>query len=712
MMRLLVLGGLSVEGGKKTRQGAASQRKALALLALLGGAGRRGLSRDKLVSYLWPDSPTDHALHSLTQLLYSLRRDLAAESLFLGTTDLSLNPELLEVDLAEFTAALEAGDFTRAVHAYRGPFLDGFFLSGAPEFERWVDGERARLAQRHLGALESLAEAAGRRGDPAAAAEWWRQLAQADPLNARLAVGCMEAMADAGDRAGALRFAQAYEAAVRAELGAEPEPRVAAAVDRLRNPPPPAPVLTPATPAIAVLPFVNLTPDRENEYFSDGMTEELSNALARVPGLRVVARTSAFAFKGKDLDAREIAVRLGVQTLVEGSVRKIGNRIRLTAQLIDAADGCHLWSETYERTLDDVFALQEELARAIVAVLPVSASAVPPRLASASTPALDAYTLYLRGRYATIKRTVEGLSLGIEYFEQALEKDPAYAPAHAGLAECWALRGFGEFGDLDPNLAMPRARAAALDALRLDPKSSQAHTWLGVIHLLFDWDWAAAEGELQQALQLQRENVYAEIWLAIVLAQLHRHDESLRRIHHAEALDPLSPTMRLSVGRCYYFARRHAEALEYFRDMWRAEPGNRLVAMWYARALVSTGSPGEALEVLEKVTASGHQRSTLDAFRALLLAGLGRRDEALTLCRGIQQELKAGSAPYANTFLAGALFQLGERDTAFEILEQGVRCRSAYMPFLGEAMFDPLRQDPRFGRLLARLGLSTALQPS
>lgn len=704
-MRLLTLGGLSVDGGKKGRQGAASQRKALALLALLGGAGRHGLSRDKLVAYLWPDSPTDHALHSLTQLLYSLRRDITADSLFLGTTDLSINPEILQVDLAEFTSALEVGDFAGAVALYRGPFLDGFFLSGAPEFERWAEGERLRLAQRHQGALESLAEAASRRRDPAAAAQWWQRLAQADPLNARIAVGCMEAMGEAGDRAGALKFAQAYETSLRAELDTEPDPAVIATVGRLKNPTrQPAPVAAQAAPAIAVLPFVNLTPDRENEYFSDGMTEELSNALARVPGLRVAARTSAFAFKGKDLDAREIALRLGVGALVEGSVRKIGNRIRLTAQLIDAADGCHLWSETYERALDDVFALQEELARAIVAVLPVSAHAVPSSLVQKPTPALDAYTLYLRGRYAALKRTVEGLSLGIEYFEQALEKDPHYALALAGLAECWGLRGFGEFGDLDANLAMPRARAAALEALRLDPESSQAHNWLGVVHLLFDWDWAAAEREFRQALQLQPENAYAEIWYAVLLAQLHQHGESLRRIHQAEALDPLSPAVRLSVGRCYYFARDYAEALECFRGLWRAEPGDRLVGMWLGRALACTGRHGEAFEELEKVTASGHQQWTLDALRVLLLVGAGRREEALTRCRSIQQSLKERHAPYAS-FLATALFQLGERDAAFEILEQGVLSRSAYMPFVGEPICDPLRSDPRFGQLLARLGL-------
>jgi tetratricopeptide (TPR) repeat protein len=243
------------------------------------------------------------------------------------------------------------------------------------------------------------------------------------------------------------------------------------------------------------------------------------------------------------------------------------------------------------------------------------------------------------------------------------------------------------------------------EALRLDPRSSQAHTWLGVVHFLFDWDWAAAEGELHKALQLQPENAYAEIWLAILLAQLHRHSESLRRIDHVGAIDPLSPVVRLSVGRCYHFARRHAEALECFRDMWRADPGNRLVAMWLARGLAATGSAEEALEVLGRVTASGHHRSTLDGFRARLLAGLGRRDEAFALCRGIQQELTEGQAPYSNTYAATALFQLGERDAAFETLEQGVLSRSAYMPFLGEPMCDPLREDPRFGRLLAQLGL-------
>ena len=453
-----------------------------------------------------------------------------------------------------------------------------------------------------------------------------------------------------------------------------------------------------------MLPFVNLTPDRENEYFSDGMTEELSNALARVPGLRVAARTSAFAFKGKDLDAREIAARLGVSALVEGSVRKIGNRIRLTAQLIDAADGCHLWSETYERTLDDVFALQEELARAIVAALPVSAHAVP-HLVPRTTPALDAYTLYLRGRYAALKRTVEGLALGIEYFEQALEKDPHYALAHTragGMLGPAGIRGVRRSRSERRDAASQGGGARSVAAR---PEDRHRHTpGSGSSTFCSTGTGLRPRASCGRRCSSNRENAYAEVWYAVLLAQLHRHGESLRRIHQAEALDPLSPAVRLTVGRCYYFARRYAGGAECFGACGGRSRGTA-VAMWWARALACTGRHGEALEELEKITETGHQRSTLSGFRALVLAGMGRRDEAVALCREIQREVQEGNAPYSSTFLATALFQLGERDAAFETLEGGVRTRSAYMAFLGEPVCDPLREDPRYSRLLQRLGL-------
>ena len=442
MLQLQVLGSPSVNRDGRPCGGAAGQRKSLALLALLAAGGRRGLSRDKIHAWLWPEISTDKATHRLAQLLYSLRRDLGTEELFLGSTDLRLNPTVLTTDLAEFTTALEVGDFARAVGAYGGPFLDGFYLNDAPEFEHSVEEERSRLAQRHAAALEALARDAAARGDVVAAAGWWRQLAQAEPLNARVAVCYMEALCTAGDRPSALRFAQAYETLLRQEFDTGPDPAVVAAAERLRQLPAGAPAVgAPAAPAIAVLPFVNLTPGGENEYFSDGLTDELTNALARVTGLRVASRTSTYALQGKGLDARELADRLGVGALVEGSVRKVGNRFRLSARLVNAADGCQLWSETYERMLEDVFALVEELSRAIAGLLPLAAGPVRAPLVLRSTAVLDAYTLYLRGRYAAHKRTPEGLSLGIEYFEQAVELDPGYA-----LGVCGSRRVLGHTG--------------------------------------------------------------------------------------------------------------------------------------------------------------------------------------------------------------------------------------------------------------------------
>jgi adenylate cyclase len=698
MLRLRAFGGLALEDERPQPAGAITQPKSLALLALLANSGERPISRDKVLAYLWPETEPGKAAHCLAQSLYALRHDLRVESLLRASNDLRLNPRVIGSDLQDFTDALERGELRRAVALYEGPFLDGFYLSGAAEFERWVEAERAEYHRKYRVALEALALADGRHGDANGSAEWWRRLTDADPLNARTAVAYMEALSVAAGHAGALQFVRDYGKRLREEFDSDPDPAVTAAAERLRN----VSCAGPTGPTIAVLPFLNLSPDRENEYFSDGMTEELAGALARVPGLRVASRTSVFAFKGKDLDARQIAERLGVSILVEGSIRKIGNRIRLNAQLVNAIDGCDLWSESYERTMEHVFTLQEELSQAIVAALPLAQAGPVPQLVQRPTPALDAYTLYLRGRYSAHKRTVDGFALAIEYFEQAVERDPRFALAHAGLAECWMFRGFLEFGDLPPLEVMPKAKAAALEALRLDPRLPEGHIWLGAIHFLFDWDWAAAEQELRRALQLQPEHAYAETWYATFLGNMGRHEEALERILHAHALEPLSLSIRLCVARCHFFARRYEEALACTEEILRDEPGHLLTTIWAARALSALGRFEDALAMTRGVppqTRSPYLRSCA----AYALAGLGRGDEARSLSTTLRRERDAG--PFFTLLVLAATHAcLGDHDTALDMLEECYRIRDGWLAFIPtQASYHGLYRHPRFERLLADL---------
>lgn len=709
MLRLRTFGGLALEGGCSTSAGAPTQPKCLGLLALLASAGERPTSRDKVLAYFWPETEPAKAAHRLAQVLYALRHDLEAESLFRGANDLRLNPQVINSDVQDFTEALERGELGRAVTLYQGAFLDGFYLTGAGEFERWVETERADYARKYCAALESLATAACRRGDVSEGAELWRRLAEAEPLNSRVAVSYMEALSTAGDHAGALQFARDHERRLREEFDAAPDPAVLAAVERIRTAPAGAvaavPVAHPApAPAasVAVLPFVNLSPDRENEYFSDGMTEELTSALSRVAGLKVAARSSAFAFKGKQVDAREIGQRLGVSTLVEGSVRKVGDRIRLCAQLVNTADGYQLWSQSYERTLENVFALQGELARAVVNALPLeSRGALPSPAIPSPTGAVEAYTLYLRGRYFAAKRTAEGFRVAMEYFEQAVERDPGYALAYAGLAQCLALLGFEEFGDVPARDAMPRAKAAALKALDLAPELADAHCSRAWIAMVFDWDWEAAEAGFRRAIQLDPAYSLAHTWYAIFLSIMARHDEAIGRILHAEAIDPVNLSIHLTVGRCYYWARRFAEALDRVRATLEMEPGNLLTHSWIVRTLNAMGSHVEALEVVEAAIARFGRDPRLLMSLGRTYAELGRQAEA----RQVVEELRGRGGDRYAAYLVPAMNALREWDQVFELNNILYEHRSGWLAFVGvEEFWDRTRADPRFEQLLAKMG--------
>ncbi len=733
MKRIQVLGGLGVFEGARPLAGSAQQPRRLAILAVLARAGSRGVSRDRLVGLLWPDTEEERGRRSLNQALYALRQELGSEEAILGTRDIRLNPDLVESDVGDFEAASASGALEEAAKMY-APFLGDFNLPGAAEFARWAEGEREVLIGENRRLLETVARAAAGRGDWGAAVLWWRRRVSLDPDDAPISQGLMLALAGAGDVPGALRHAEIFTE-LRHQLELPADPDVLALAERIRRGElPPAPqrsashqgpqaVGVPSAPqsiaaaaesrstverpragpaSIAVLPFVNMSPDRENEYFSDGLTEELTNALTRVAGLRVASRTSAFAFKSKEVDVRKIGARLGVTRLVEGSVRKVGNRIRVTAQLVSAADGYHLWSDAFDRTLTDVFALQEEVAQAIVAALSVEGHGVghAPRIRP-PTDVVEAYTLYLRGRYFVLKGNADSIRVAREYFEQALELDPHYALAYAGVAHCWAMSGFEEFGELPPLEAMPRAKLAADRALELDPLLAEGHLWRGVIALLFEYDPVEAEARLTRAIELQPSAAMAHVWRAFLRGIAGRHDEAIAEAIEAERLDPIAIRVQFALGRCYYFAGRYDEALRRFQTVLGMDP-NSLAHAWVTRVFAATGRADLGLGLTETAMARLGRHPMLLEVQGDCLAMLGRGDEA----RGVITELEQlTKVRYVSSYHAATIYaNLGEEEAAIRCLEEEARQRSGYLAF-GPLMagWESVHRTPRLCALMERL---------
>jgi serine/threonine-protein kinase len=456
-------------------------------------------------------------------------------------------------------------------------------------------------------------------------------------------------------------------------------------------------------PGLAVLPFVNLSSDPENEYFSDGMTEELINALTKVVGLRVTARTSAFAFKGKDVDVREIGQKLNVASILEGSVRRSGDRLRITAQLVNVADGYYVWSETFDRGIADVFAVQDELARAITASLKV-------RLTNADvepeppTENFDAYTLYLKGLYALNRRCVEGYRESIELFKAAVLKDPAYAPPHAGLAYGYALLGFDWYGGLSSREAMPLAKASGLRALELDPNLAEAHSAVAVVQMIFDWDWNSAEASFRRAIELNPGYAPAHHWFSLFLSTRNRHQESLREINKARELDPLSLIINQNVGRAYHIAGRYAEAIEEFRRTLGIDPRFFSAYVMLAQSLCQLSRYEEAVAALRSALAIAGAKPLVLAELAYVYSRMGQSDQAGELLRQLTDLARREYVPLY--YLALAHLSAGDTSTALDLMDTAYDQRSTVLPWLSiDVAWSSLHRHPRFVRLLEKLDL-------
>ena len=459
----------------------------------------------------------------------------------------------------------------------------------------------------------------------------------------------------------------------------------------------------PTGPSIAVLPFANLSPDPENEYFADGITDELINALAKVSRLHVVSRTSAFAFKGRPEDAREIGRRLHVRTVLEGSVRRAGRRLRLSTQLINVADGFLLWSESFDRETEDLFAIQDEISRAIAGALQVRLlGRQQEALVRPPTDDLEAYELYLKGRHFWNRRTEQDLQRGLEYFEQALRRDPGFAAAYAGVADSWAILGF--YSAVPPGEAFPNAKRAALQALACDPGLAEAHPALAYVAMYFEWDWPAAERAFRRAIELNPGYATAHQWYGNFLAIVGRADESLAEFGRAAALDPLSALKAAALGWGCYYARLHEQAIRECRRGLELEPGNVIAHTWLGLAYQARGQHDQATAAFEEaVRLSSRDVSSL-GFLAHGYALARRTAEAREL---LEELAELSSRRYVSPYdIALVYLALDQPEDATAWLERGYGERDHQMAFLKvDPRLDPLRPRREFQDILGRLGL-------
>jgi TolB-like protein/DNA-binding winged helix-turn-helix (wHTH) protein/Tfp pilus assembly protein PilF len=454
--------------------------------------------------------------------------------------------------------------------------------------------------------------------------------------------------------------------------------------------------------SVAVLPFVNLSPDRNDEYFSEGISEELSTALHNVPGLRVVGRASTLAVRNRNLSDREVGEALHADALVEGTLRRARDRVRVSVQLVNAETGYQIWSNEYERDVKDVFAAEDEISRAIVKALQVTLAGGADARLVMRTGSAEAHDLYLKGRYFFGRRAEPGmLQKSVTYFERATRADSLYAAAYSGLSDAYSVLSI--WGYEVPREGFPRAKAAAARALQLDSTIAEAHTSLGIVSLFYDWDWPAAERELTRAIALDPQYAQAYLFQAWYFATLGRSSEAVGAAEHARDLDPLSVIFNTRVGSMLLFARRYEEATAQLRKTLELDSTTPIAHAELAKAEVLQGKCADALAAIRFIPAAFPNYE--GGIVGYTYAACGDRPRARRIVSS--WEARAHHAYVHPTKIAQVYMALGDSDKAFLWLERGIRERDPDVPL--ELNIDPLadglRRDPRFARLLTATGL-------
>ena len=453
---------------------------------------------------------------------------------------------------------------------------------------------------------------------------------------------------------------------------------------------------------IAILPFANISPDPADEYFSDGMTDELISVLSKIKGLRVVARTSAMRFKGEKATAGRIGQELKVGSLIEGSVRKAKNRVRIAVQLVNTQSEEQLWAETYDRDLQNVFSVQTDIAQQVAGALELRLGVrESSALKQQQTQNSEAYAFYLKGRYHWNSRAENQVNRAIKYFEEAIGRDPKYALAYVGLADCHSVLGF--YGYRRPSVVFPRAKELAEKALSLDDSLAEAHASLGSPLMQYYFDWKRAASELDRALELNPSYATAHMWRATHHTALGRFNDALAEVRRAIELDPLSMIILTDMGKDLYLARRYDEAIDQYKKSLQVDANFAIAHKGLAEVYVQKGMNDEAVAEIEKaIKLSGRSIFILDDL-GYIYARAGKRDDAMKMLEDLDRIAADEYVPaYCRVVFYAAL---GDKEKALTWLEKAYEERSFLVYLKVDPAFDTLREEQRFATIQEKMGL-------
>ena len=709
MIELHFIGTVDVraDGGRVRLQ---PKRTALLAYLVLGGA-QPIHRREILASLLWPETDDRKARNALSQALHGLRKGVGSEVIVTeNREEVGVDMDVVRCDALLLEDALDDTRLEDALERYSGELLEGLRVDGALGFERWLDGERSRLRRRVADAARALAERAEEQGNLVAAARWLGRGLDIVPSNELDARRMMTILDELGDRGGALRAYERLSRHLETQFDADPSPETHELVRRIRaRSKATGPVATASrTPPsgqrrIAVLPLENLTGDPGQEYFADGMTETLIGALARWTDLPVISRQSVVGFKGSRLSLGEIANRLGTDLLLEGAVLRGGNQVRISTQLVQVEPEEHLWAGTFDGDVDDLVALQDQVAQAVARQVDARASSPgPDRTGSARSVGFAAYDQFLRGLVAFPYITPETFHDTLGNFERAAELEPGFAEANAWIAFLWCNAAYVGLTSLDD--ARPRAVSAVERALELEPQLGSVHAIHATVLMTFDRDWEATERAFRRADRFGGGD--SRSWGAhgLFLTGMGRFEEALTVVEGRIRLDPAGAPFNFLKGWILFRARRYDEALEQLDWVRRTWPDYIWTPAFLAACELFAGRPGDAVDRCRAAVSASPGVPTVVAYLVATLARAGEPEEARTVLEGLEALRKD---TYVDPFpMAVARAGVGDQARALDELERVVCEGSAQSWSVAiEPFFEPLRDHPRFEAVRRGLGV-------